>query len=62
LELKFKGKRCVGRLRRKWYSELLKHEERNVLTNRKVKSEDVSIIDAYEMETAVEEEDVEVIT
>jgi hypothetical protein len=64
LELKFKGKRCMVRPRRRWISQLLEEEEREELArNRKVKTGDFSTIDPYKMETMVEEEEfMEVLT
>jgi hypothetical protein len=54
LRLKFKGKKGMGRPRRRWLSQLLEDEEREELArNRKVKTEDFSIIDSYKMETVL---------
>jgi hypothetical protein len=58
LELKFKGKRRLRQLRRRWFSKLLEDEEKKDLArNRKVKTEDFSTIDPYKMDTVVEEEE-----
>jgi hypothetical protein len=65
LELILKGKRRMGRPRRKWFSQLLEDEKGEELgRNRKVKTEDSSTIDPYKMEIMVEEEedDMEVLT
>jgi hypothetical protein len=62
IELKFKGKRHMGRPRRRWFRQLLEDEERDLARNQKVKTEDFSTIDHYKMERMVEEEDTEALT
>lgn len=55
-EFTFKGQRRVWRPKRRWFSELLEDEERKELArDRKIKTEDIAIVDPYRRRTMLEE-------